>query len=162
MSLKQLVLGGFGGMHCQNGLLTRLNWGLNILLFWKGWAMVRLLRYFLKLMNSWLVGWFVFMNSIGSFRSSTYKNHRERLSSELISEEFIVYNTLKMWHLDPKEKLEPPFLFFTLSIILIQKALMWASSKFAKKHFWLNGSQLPLLGLLRNGVGYKQSLVSIY
>lgn len=74
--------------------------------------MVRLLRYFLKLMNSWLVGWFVFMNSIGSFRSSTCKNHRERLSSELISEEFIVYNTLKMWHLDPKEKLEPPFFFY--------------------------------------------------
>lgn len=60
----------------------------------------------------------VFMDAAGSCRSNTCKNHRVRFSIGV--DETFGYNTLRMWYLDPKEKLEPPP-FPTLSRILFIK-----------------------------------------
>lgn len=59
-----------------------------------------------------------FMNSVASFSSSTTEK-----SFSLEISKSIGCNALRMWHLDPKEKLKPLFFPLKLSTILLRKHL---------------------------------------
>lgn len=78
-------------------------------LFLEGLGYGEAIEIFLEVVELVVYYLVLFVNSVGSFRSSICKNHREKILIGDDIKETIGYNALRMGHLDLKEKLEPFF-----------------------------------------------------